>query len=88
MPQPASHSQPHSQFRLLQGPTSPFPHIVDPAGPTLRTGSYVPDWLLERRKRAESALITVVAHAGLVRPSSRTCLERPGGDTAPTTPPT
>lgn len=66
MPQPASHSQPHSQFRLLQGPTSPFPHIVDPAGPILRTGSYVPDWLLERRKRAESALITVVAYAGLV----------------------
>ena len=66
MPQPASHSQPHSQFRLLQGPTSPFPHIVDPAGPILRTGSYVPDWLLERRKRAESALITVVVHAGLV----------------------
>ena len=27
----------------------------------LRTGSYFPDWLMERRKRAESALITVVA---------------------------
>lgn len=59
------HSHTHS-FVSFRGPTSPFPHIVDPAGPILRTGSYVPDWLLERRKRAESALITVVAHAGLV----------------------
>lgn len=38
--------------------------------PKLRQGSYFPDWLLERRKRAERALTTVVvtsdAHAGLV----------------------
>ena len=34
---------------------------IDVAVPKLRTGSYLPDWLLERRKRAESALITVVA---------------------------
>jgi hypothetical protein len=34
---------------------------VDVAVPKLRLGSYFPEWLLERRKRAESALITVVA---------------------------
>ena len=38
---------------------------IDVAVPKLRTGSYFPDWLLERRKRAESALITVVADAYL-----------------------
>jgi len=30
----------------------------------LRSGSYFPDWLLERRKRAERALTTVVACSG------------------------
>ena len=34
---------------------------VDLAIPKLRHGSYFPDWLLERRKRAERALTTVVA---------------------------
>ena len=34
---------------------------LDVAIPKLRSGTYFPDWLLERRKRAESALITVVA---------------------------
>ena len=38
---------------------------IDVAVPKLRTGSYFPDWLLERRKRAESALITVLADAYL-----------------------
>nr|WP_223147107.1 IS256 family transposase [Flaviflexus equikiangi] len=33
---------------------------VDVAVPKLRSGTYFPDWLLERRKRAETALITVV----------------------------
>ena len=28
---------------------------IDVAVPKLRTGTYFPDWLLERRKRAESA---------------------------------
>jgi putative transposase len=31
------------------------------AVPKLRHGSYFPDWLLERRKRAERALTSVVA---------------------------
>ena len=44
---------------------------IDVAVPKLRTGSYFPDWLLERRKRAESALITVVADAYLAGVSTR-----------------
>ncbi|RAN69335.1 IS256 family transposase, partial [Bacillus sp. SRB_336] len=34
---------------------------IDVAIPKLRQGTYFPDWLLERRKRAEAAMITVVA---------------------------
>lgn len=34
---------------------------VDVAVPKLRSGSYFPAWLLERRRRAEAALISVVA---------------------------
>lgn len=34
---------------------------VDVAVPKLRSGTYFPEWLLERRKSAESAFITVVA---------------------------
>ena len=33
---------------------------MDVAIPKLRSGSYFPDWLLERRRRAERALTTVV----------------------------
>ncbi|AHI18946.1 transposase [Corynebacterium casei LMG S-19264] len=34
---------------------------IDVAVPKLRTGSFFPDWLLERRTRAERALTTVIA---------------------------
>jgi transposase-like protein len=34
---------------------------IDVAVPKLRSGSYFPDWLLERRKHAERALTSVVA---------------------------
>ena len=44
---------------------------IDVAVPRLRTDSYFPDWLLERRKPAESALITVVADAYLAGVSTR-----------------
>src|SRR5699024_5359831 len=44
---------------------------VDVAVPKLRQGTYFPDWLLERRKRAESALITVVADCYLAGVSTR-----------------
>lgn len=44
---------------------------IDVAIPKLRTGSYFPDWLLERRKRAETALISVVATCYLLGVSTR-----------------
>ena len=44
---------------------------IDVAIPKLRTGTYFPEWLLERRKRAESALITVVADCYLASVSTR-----------------
>ncbi len=40
-------------------------------GPKLRQGSYFPDWLLERRKRAERALTSVVATCYLLGVSTR-----------------
>jgi transposase-like protein len=44
---------------------------VDLAIPKLRSGSYFPEWLLERRKRAEAALATVVATSYLLGVSTR-----------------
>ena len=44
---------------------------IDVAIPKLRTGSYFPEWLLERRKRAEAALISVVATCYLLGVSTR-----------------
>ncbi len=44
---------------------------MDLAIPKLRSGSYFPDWLLERRKRAERALTTVVATCYLLGVSTR-----------------
>ncbi len=44
---------------------------VEVAVPKLRTGTYFPQWLLERRKRAESALVTVVADCYLAGVSTR-----------------
>src|SRR5215213_7994099 len=44
---------------------------LDLAIPKLRAGSYFPDWLLERRRRAERALTTVVATCYLLGVSTR-----------------
>jgi putative transposase len=44
---------------------------IELAIPKLRAGSYFPDWLLERRKRAERALTTVVATCYLLGVSAR-----------------
>src|SRR3954464_1289721 len=44
---------------------------LDVAIPKLRCGSYFPDWLLERRKRAEAALTSVVATCYLLGVSTR-----------------
>ena len=48
---------------------------VELAVPKLRSGSYFPHWLLERRRRAEQALISVVATAYLLGVSTRRILE-------------
>ena len=44
---------------------------IDVAIPKLRQGSYFPDWLLQRRRRAEAALVTVVATSYLLGVSTR-----------------
>ncbi|MGG5754224.1 IS256 family transposase, partial [Zafaria sp. Z1313] len=44
---------------------------LEAAVPKLRSGSYFPDWLLERRRRAEAALTTVVATSYLLGVSTR-----------------
>src|SRR3954469_14042469 len=45
--------------------------MLDVAIPKLRQGSYFPEWLLERRKRAERALTSVVATCYLLGVSTR-----------------
>lgn len=44
---------------------------IDVAVPKLRKGTYFPEWLMERRKRSEAALITVVADCYLAGVSTR-----------------
>lgn len=44
---------------------------IDIAIPKLRSGSFFPDWLLERRSRAERALTTVIATCYLKDVSTR-----------------
>jgi putative transposase len=44
---------------------------IELAVPKLREGSYFPDWLLQRRRRAESALVSVVATSYLLGVSTR-----------------
>src|SRR5690348_15004098 len=54
----------HRQFDTRTG-------TLDLAIPKLRHGAYFPDWLLERRRRAERALTTVVATCYLLGVSTR-----------------
>src|ERR1700712_3776596 len=54
----------HRDFDTRAGP-------VDVEIPKLREGSYFPDWLLQRRRRAERALTTVVATCYLLGVSTR-----------------
>jgi transposase-like protein len=44
---------------------------IEVAIPKLRSGSYFPEWLLKRRRRAEAALISVVATSYLLGVSTR-----------------
>jgi len=54
----------HREFDTRSG-------TLNVAIPKLREGSYYPDWLLERRRRAERALTTVVATCYLLGVSTR-----------------
>ena len=67
-PQARSHQPP----QRVSAPGMGHPRWHDRAGnPELREGSYDPDWLLERHKRAERALISVVATSYLLGVSTR-----------------
>jgi putative transposase len=44
---------------------------IELAVPKLREGSYFPDWLLQRRRRAEQAFVSVIADAYLAGVSTR-----------------
>src|SRR5262249_9717446 len=44
---------------------------IELAVPKLREGSYFPDWLLQPRRRAEQAFVSVIADAYLAGVSSR-----------------
>src|SRR5256714_2574126 len=44
---------------------------IELAIPKLRQGSYFPDWLLQHRRRAEQALVSVVAPSYLLGGSTR-----------------
>jgi transposase-like protein len=44
---------------------------IDVAIPKLRSGTYFPEWLLERRRRAEAALTSVIATCYLLGVSTR-----------------
>jgi putative transposase len=54
---------------------------IELAVPKLREGSYFPDWLLQRRRRAEQALTSVVATSYLLgsRPGGSRSWWRPSG---------
>ncbi len=52
-------------------PWDPRAGSIELRTPRLRTGSYFPDWLVERRRRAEAALTTVVATCYLLGVSTR-----------------
>src|SRR5438105_12595884 len=54
---------------------------IELAVPKLREGSYFPDWLLQPRRRAEQAFVSVIADAYLAGVSTRRVeklVQRPG----------
>src|SRR4029453_13938901 len=58
-----------SGYRQRRGGT--WAGTIGLAIPRLRPGNYFPEWLLERRRRAEQALISVVATSYLLGVSTR-----------------
>ena len=67
---PAPRSEP-SRNGYRSGDFDTRAGTVEVAIPKLREDSYFPEWLLERRKRAERALVSVVATSNLLRVSTR-----------------
>jgi putative transposase len=51
---------------------------IELAIPRLRAGSYFPEWLLERRRRSEQALVSVVATSYLLGVSTRRAVKLAG----------
>jgi hypothetical protein len=68
---PVRHAQPHVRSGYRPREFDTRTGTLELAIPKLRTGSYFPDWLLERRRRAEAALTTVVATCYLLGVSTR-----------------
>ena len=63
---------PDELAQRLPGPGVGHPRRHGGVGdPKLRSGSYFPEWLLERRRRAEQALVSVVATSYLLGVSTR-----------------
>jgi len=54
-----------------RGTGTPGAGTIELAVPKRRRGSYFPEWLLEPRRRAERALVTVIAQAYLAGVSTR-----------------
>ena len=74
MRKPTPSAGPATASAAASGPTAATTTgtgALDAAIPKLRQGSYFPDWLLERRKRAERALTSVVATCYLLGVSTR-----------------
>jgi transposase-like protein len=66
-----AHSKRSRDRRTTDGEFDTRGGTLDIAIPKLRSGPYFPDWLLERRRRAERALTTVVATCYLLGVSTR-----------------
>jgi transposase-like protein len=66
--QPGTHNQ-RNGYRAREWDTRAG--TIELAVPKLRQGTYFPDWLLTHRRRAEQALVTVVATAYLLGVSTR-----------------
>ena len=60
-----------SAMGIATGPLDTRVGTIDVAIPKLRSGTYCPEWLLQRRTRSESAVITVVADYYLAGVSTR-----------------
>ena len=68
---PAPRSEPSLVTAIGAGISTPAPAPSRLRSRSCGEDSYFPEWLLERRKRAERALVSVVATSNLLRVSTR-----------------